>query len=239
MAKKSTPKQVIDYDPLAWLDEAAATEAEETPASASKASRNKPTTDKQGRRTEAKTSAAPAQEPVSEESAGYGFFAEEPELSSAQASAQTNAGSVEQEQTETAAYGFFADDASALTGDNATVEATGEKIDLGAELTIRSIAERKTMIDRALATGEDIRIDISQLQKIDSAGVQMIYSLIHSLQQTTQAVCWVGSNPMIDDAAGLLGLAPLLDAQQTADAYGFFADETEPDVEADGAFGFF
>ena len=183
----------------------------------------------------------PGAEPITQESPAYGFFAEQADVSSAQPSTQAQSELVEQEAT--AAYGFFADDPGDASADVVAAGATDGTIDLGAELTIRSIADSKAMIEQALATGEDIHIDISQLQRIDSSGVQMIYSLVQTLAHTSQSVSWVGSHSMIDDASRLLGMPPLLDDQQATAAFGFFADDNDPgssdDQEQDGAFGFF
>ncbi len=236
MAKKTTSKKVIDYDPLAWLDEPTETDPEETQPAASKPGRKKPAGKKSAQQT-----MAPAREPIKEESPGYGFFDEESAIATAQSSTQASTDNEPQE--EAAAYGFFADDPVESLSEVVPTEATDGTIDLGAELTIRSIAKRKAMIDLALATGQDIRIDISQLQKIDSAGVQMIYSLLQTLQQTSQVVYWVGSNSMINDASSLLGMPSLIDDQQATEAFGFFAEEPDPGPdttqEQDAGFGFF
>ncbi len=237
MAKKTAPKKVIDYDPLAWLDESAGNDEEEKQSAAATPRRNKPVVDQSGQHAPAKEPSAAAQGPLADESPGYGFFVDEPEVGSAKSTAETTTETVL--EAASAAYGFFADESAELASAGSLTGTADGTIDLGAELTIRSISASKTMIDQALATGKDIRIDISQLQKIDSAGVQMIYSLLQTLGKTTQAVTWVGSNTMLNDAAGLLGMAPVIGDQQADEAYGFFVDETAPEAEEDGAFGFF
>ena len=120
-------------------------------------------------------------------------------------------------------------------------------IQLGAELTIRNAAECKTLIDEQLSTGMDIVLAASDLQKIDTSGVQLIYSLKKTLQKTGQSIQWQSESSLINQAANLLGLEDLYEAQDS-DAFGFFTDDLPPqqntnegqnEESIDEGFGFF
>ena len=105
----------------------------------------------------------------------------------------------------------------------------------------------KNLIDEQIAIGADITLSASTLQKIDTAGVQLIYSLQKSLQKTGQIILWQSESKLINDAANLLGLESLYESSES-DAFGFFNDDPSPqqntsDQQAgdssDQGFGFF
>ena len=220
MVKKKTTKNVLDYDPLAWLGE---------PEKNSE-SGGIPTVKKE----------------VESESAAYGFFSDtedELEESPDQVSAGTTVEDSEAEQ----GFGFFNDDDNVSSSQVSTQLSVDNVIQLGAELTIRNAAECKTLIDEQLSTGMDIVLAASDLQKIDTSGVQLIYSLKKTLQKTGQSIQWQSESSLINQAANLLGLEDLYEAQDS-DAFGFFTDDLPPqqntnegqnEESIDEGFGFF
>lgn len=110
-------------------------------------------------------------------------------------------------------------------------------ISIGSSLTIKTIAELKQQLDESLAENVDITLDSAELQKIDTAGLQLLFSLQNSLQHTGQQLLWANKNPMIESAAKLIGLSELIgDAE--SQGFGFFEDESV-DPKQDQGFGFF
>ncbi len=259
--KKGRSKKVIDYDPLAWLDDAPgdgpdepAAEPEVAPSEAPQAGDRAPEATAGSERVEPPVEtdpgygffddeAAPAENetedaaagegpgfgffddaPASEaateraddEAAGYGFFEDSPTPERPSAAADDDEG----------AYGFF-DEASPAGSAREPWKDDDSVIHLGAELGIRSVQQAHGLIAESLAQGFDPRLDAGDLQKIDSAGLQMIYSLRMSVEKTGQPIIWTRSSPLIDRRAAELGLPPLTgDADGTSDdgdaGFGFF-----------------
>lgn len=138
------------------------------------------------------------------------------------------------------AWGLFETDSRAAST-AALMDVDKNVISLGTDLTIRSVAACKTLIDQSISNGFDVRLAAADLQKIDSAGLQLIYSLKVTLEKTAQSIHWVSGNAMINDASKLLGLPRLCEADADADpGYGFFADEdADSSANADDGYGFF
>ncbi len=231
------PKQVIDYDPLAWLEEGGEEPAlpepqaeAEAPANADEPVASPPETvdaveaetdpgygffdDAEAAETAVESSAA--EEP--EQDVGYGFFDDE------EPAADTAKGSEPETEINESGYGFFDD---APSGGSATEAWKDEDavIHFGAELVIRNVAQAHRLLAETLSRGFDVRIDAGDLQKIDCAGLQMIYSLVMTLEKTGQKIHWEKPSPLIDGRASEIGLPALCPA-----------DEQEGD---DSAFGFF
>ncbi len=239
---KNTPKQavkrsrnVLDYDPLAWLDEPDQTaEAEATATDATA-----PTTPPCSEQDDLAVHGADADSNLEPDSSAYGFFADTPaQPDSAMQSEPANG--------DEAGFGFFADAPAAddnSSGDgtafgffddapgNAAMQLDQDlpdgAINLGAELTIRTIADVKSRIEEVMLDQSRVRLAAAALQKIDSAGLQMLYSLKTTLLKNHQAIEWLSDSELIDQAATSLGLPALTAASTNADA------------QADEGFGFF
>jgi len=254
MSGKKSKKQAMDYDPLAWLDDTGQADAGE-PAQALLPDVGEFEPARQDDRQAAASDGnpppggempSPAAEQDSntaDESPGYGFFDQD----SIEVKQETEHDMPETPVETTQAYGFFDDDQE--TGQQETqadkLDAKGEVIETGAELTIRSVAGFKEMLERSLVDGNDVRISAQGLRKIDTAGLQLLYSLKQSLAKTNQAIQWVNSSNLINDAAGLIGLPALADAVADEDeSFGFFDEQGEAAPAASAAqesegFGFF
>ena len=147
-----------------------------------------------------------------EEDQGFGFFDDAPEDVPVTATEET-----EDEQ----GFGFF-DSAEQLTTQSVELDEATHIIKLGAELTIRSVSACKELIDGNLSNGFDIKIAAGDLQKIDTAGLQLIYSLNKCLESTSQSITWVSSNSIINDAALLIGMPKLMESSDDEGTFGFF-----------------
>ena len=244
-------KKVIDYDPLAWLDEADASGGDELEASQEPAAEPADETDSEPVTAtgnadgedagygffedRAENDDAPAAPPAGDDegSSAYGFFDETPD---AGAPGETDSADddgygffEDAPAAQTAApdegddaYGFFDEDSPAAGGLEPWKD-EDSVIHLGAELGIRNVQKLHALIAESLDQGLDPRIDAGELQKIDSAGLQMIYSLRMTLEKTGQSIVWSRSSALIDQRAAELGLPALASGAAEEDSgYGFF-----------------
>ena len=239
---RNTPKQavgrsrnVLDYDPLAWLDEAdEAAEAGEIAAHDTT-----PTIPPDSEQDDAASLGADADSGIEPDSGAYGFFIDAPAQSDSTTQPEpansdeaaygffTDAPAADDNSSgDEAAFGFF-DDAPGHIGMHADQDLPDGAINLGAELTIRTIADTKRQIDEVMLEQSRVRLAAASLQKIDSAGLQMLYSLKSTLVNNHQAIEWLSDSELIDQAAASLGLPALTAASSNTDAQG------------DEGFGFF
>jgi ABC-type transporter Mla MlaB component len=164
---------------------------------------------------------------------GYGFFDDEPE--------QAFQGRQSLPSIEEQAYGFFADEPEIQLSATET-GVTGKVIDLGAELNIRTVADCKARIQHAMNEDEDIKLDAANLQKIDTAGLQMLLSLRQSLKASSRSIQWQSFNELIDESAAMIGLPSLCVDDDSGKAFGFFSDTPRVDaseIQDDAGYGFF
>jgi anti-anti-sigma regulatory factor len=254
MSGKKSKKQAMDYDPLAWLDAAEQGDAgEQAPASSRDTGGFEPVRQDAGQAAASDGNKLPGGEPQSpaakqdsktvDEALGYGFFDQD----SIEVKQETVHDMPENSGDTTQAYGFFDDDQDPGQQETSAVklDISGQVIETGAELTIRSVAEFKEMLERSLAEGNDVCISAQGLRKIDTAGLQLLYSLKLSLAKTNQSIQWVQSSNMINDGAELIGMPPLADAvADEGESFGFFDEQgkaapaASAEEESEG-FGFF
>ena len=107
-------------------------------------------------------------------------------------------------------FGFFDDHPFPSAGDRVASEGDCESLALGYELTIRNVRAFKEKLDASLASNRQVILDPAELQEIDTAGVQLLFSLQRSLAKTGQSLRWASKNPVIDSAATILGLDELV-----------------------------
>jgi len=128
---------------------------------------------------------------------------------------------------EDAGFGFFDDGPAASNEPAAESPVCGDCINLGYELTISNVAEIKQRIEASMANSGKIRLDPSELKKIDASGLQMLYSLQKTLARSSQQLLWCSRNPVLDSASELIGMSCLIDATSTTSSdqnqgFGFF-----------------
>ena len=103
---------------------------------------------------------------------------------------------------------------------------SGELLSLGSELTIKNVADFKQQIEASLTGDNDIRLDPGDLQKIDTSGLQLLYSLQKTLAKSSQQINWVSRNSVLDSAAELIGMDELIQATTASSdqeqGFGFF-----------------
>ena len=96
-----------------------------------------------------------------------------------------------------------------------------EIIKLGRELNVKTVAAVKAQIETCLAGGQELVLDAAALQKIDAAGLQMLLSLRHFLQNNQSELRWQTHSSVIESAASLIGVG--FDMPSEAEqGFGFF-----------------
>lgn len=198
-------KNVLDYDPLAWLND-----EEDTPGSSTRSAKASKKT--------AVASASKAKNSAAKKKAASKVKTVKKAVS------RTS-------EDEDIGFGFFDSETTSVDSDMTNENSSSDLLSMGSELTIKNIAEFKEQVGVSLANDRDIKLDPSDLQKIDTAGLQLLYSLHKSLGNRGQGLQWASKNPVINSAASILGLNELLNASTQAgesnvgdqtEGYGFF-----------------
>lgn len=101
----------------------------------------------------------------------------------------------------------------------ATAEVTPPSVPLvtlPANCTLRETAELKAALLRWLDSAEAVRLDVSALQRIDTAAMQVLCAFVRDRQGRNLPISWEGSAPALSDATRLLGVAALLGLPEQA-----------------------
>jgi len=160
---------------------------------------------------------------------GFGFFDEDNNASDLETS------------TEDEGFGFFTDDENdVLEVENMETLniSKDDAINLGSELTIKTVAEVKNQISSLLTNDVDVVINAEEMIKIDTAGLQLLYSLKEALGETGHHIKWIGTSTVINDSAAIIGM-PILAPKTKAACFGFFEENMPPKDAEDGSSGFF
>ena len=83
-------------------------------------------------------------------------------------------------------------------------------IRLPSQFTIRQIEDAYQRCEEALRDSGVLRIDVSDVSKIDTAGLQLLLALKQELATQQLTLEWVAVNDVVRDAASMLGIADLL-----------------------------
>ncbi|UJJ50158.1 MULTISPECIES: STAS domain-containing protein [Rhodanobacter] len=82
---------------------------------------------------------------------------------------------------------------------------------LPADCRIAAQAALKTQLLGALEHGASVVLDASQVERVDTAALQLLVLLRRELQARGGALDWRGASEAFNEAAGLLGLARILE----------------------------
>jgi ABC-type transporter Mla MlaB component len=82
---------------------------------------------------------------------------------------------------------------------------------LAAECTVAEADALKAELARRLQEPEPVTVDVSALQRIDTAGLQLLAAFVRDRRTAGRAVAWRGRAPALESAAGLLGLHDMLE----------------------------
>jgi len=80
-----------------------------------------------------------------------------------------------------------------------------------ASCTVRDCVPLKTALGDFLDTGDETILDVSAIERVDAAAMQLLYAFVRERKERGGKVSWVGDSPSFFEAVRLLGLAALLD----------------------------
>ncbi len=83
-------------------------------------------------------------------------------------------------------------------------------VTLDADVAISGAAELKGRLLRLLETPGAVSIDASNVQRIDTAGLQLLCAFRKSLNEAGRALEWTAPSPAFTDGADRVGLTDLL-----------------------------
>lgn len=81
---------------------------------------------------------------------------------------------------------------------------------VAAECTVADAGSLKTGLAKLLNEPGTVTVDISAVQRIDTAGLQVIAAFVRERESHGRQVQWRGEAPAMSNAARLLGLGELL-----------------------------
>jgi ABC-type transporter Mla MlaB component len=82
---------------------------------------------------------------------------------------------------------------------------------LTAECTVAEAESLKSELARLLEEPAAVTVDVSALQRIDTAALQLLAAFVRDRRTAGRAVEWRGRAAALDTAAGLLGLNDMLE----------------------------
>ena len=82
---------------------------------------------------------------------------------------------------------------------------------LAAECTVAEADSLKAELARRLTASEPVTVDVSALQRIDTAGLQLLAAFVRDRRNAGRKVEWRGRASALEAAAGLLGLNDMLE----------------------------
>ena len=91
-----------------------------------------------------------------------------------------------------------------------TVEKPATVLALAAECVVAGASALKESLAGLLDEPQPITLDITSLQRIDTAGLQVLTAFVRERASHGRAVEWHGAAPALTGAAQLLGLTSLL-----------------------------
>ena len=91
-----------------------------------------------------------------------------------------------------------------------TQNAPATQYALGAECLISDALELKNQLSGLLDEPQSVTLDVSALQRIDTAGLQVIAAFVRERAARSFQTEWRGSAPALNSAVQLLGLASVL-----------------------------
>jgi len=81
---------------------------------------------------------------------------------------------------------------------------------LAAECTVAEADALKAGLARLVDKTKAVTLDVGELQRIDTAGLQLLAAFVRDRRAAARAVEWRGRAPALDAAADLLGLRGML-----------------------------
>ena len=82
---------------------------------------------------------------------------------------------------------------------------------LPAQLIINHVESLYVQLSDLMDSGEDIVLDIDEVEKADTAGLQLLCVVQKNLIETGHKIAWRGRSDPLVDTAKLIGVAEFLD----------------------------
>ena len=82
---------------------------------------------------------------------------------------------------------------------------------LAAECTVAEAQSLRSELARRLDQAGPVRVDVSALQRIDTAGLQLLAAFVRDRRTAGRLVEWHGRADALEGAASLLGLTDMLE----------------------------
>jgi ABC-type transporter Mla MlaB component len=82
---------------------------------------------------------------------------------------------------------------------------------LAADCTVAEADALKSQLTRRLQQSEPVIVDVSALQRIDTAALQLLAAFVRDRRTAGRTIEWRGRASALDAAAGLLGLNDMLE----------------------------
>jgi len=82
---------------------------------------------------------------------------------------------------------------------------------LASECTVAEADALKSELARRLEESETVTVDVTALQRIDTAGLQLLAAFVRDRRTAGRTIAWRGRAAALEAAAGLLGLNSMLE----------------------------
>ncbi|MGH1438801.1 MAG: STAS domain-containing protein [Cellvibrionaceae bacterium] len=89
----------------------------------------------------------------------------------------------------------------------ATKKAT---VKCGEALTISNVADLHTKLTSALESSSNIELDVHEVEKVDTAGLQLLVALHNELEKSDGNLTWKAPSEAFTEAVAVTGMTPYL-----------------------------
>lgn len=91
------------------------------------------------------------------------------------------------------------------------------EIDCGDTLGIADVATLYSKLIETIADGHSIKLNISELERVDAAAIQMIHALKKELSEHGMQLLWTSPSDAFRSAVNLLGLAERMNLDENSE----------------------
>jgi ABC-type transporter Mla MlaB component len=154
---------------------------------------------------------AQAEDPVATDvSTGLADAAYAAQLLAAAENLAAQPGAVAGDTDETQPINGSASEMSKSTSRDKTGNVTADAVVLPAQCLLRDAVDLRVQLLPRVDAPEAVRIDVSKVERIDAATMQVLLAFVRDRAQHHHEVEWLGMNAAMMDAATSLGVASLL-----------------------------
>jgi ABC-type transporter Mla MlaB component len=95
---------------------------------------------------------------------------------------------------------------------NAPQASRANRLALAGDLGLEQLEELKRRLDGVVCRARPVTLDVTQLERIHTAGLQLLAAFVRARQAQGRTVVWEGISPWLAEAIQQLGLAAALAA---------------------------